>query len=303
MHLFYVDESGNRDPLHVTDKDWLYVLTAISLFEHRWHGFEKTLNRYKGRLAARIKADTGLRLDLADMEIKSDWIRIPKARSNRPFLSNLTPGELQGLVDVYYQQLEHHHMHIFSVVVDKRQIPEYMDSTKLQRKAWELLLAMVERFMRVNSPKHQAILVKDDVSKQENRALAMKHSYILDQGTVDALWLAHICEMPMFVRSELSNGVQLADLCSYNIYRAFVSGDLSYPFFRRIASNIWTRSVSTLHPFSGIFVLPGHSPLRDLVETFENERSRAASPAGSEEMMSGGANPIEPTSGTGQKIK
>ena len=277
MIIFYVDESGNRDPKHVNDKDWLYVLTAVSLFEHRWHGFEKTLNRHKTRLADRIFNDKGVRLDLAEMEIKSDWVRIPKARAARPFLANLTDDELLWLVDTYYQQLEYHNMNIFAVVADKRNVPDYMDSTKLQRKAWELLLVLVERYMRVNNPRHQAIMVKDDVSRQENRALAMKHAHILDQGTVDSVWLKHICEMPMFVRSELSNGVQLADFCSYNIYRAFLTNDTTYPFFARIAPFIWSRTCATVSPFSGLFVLPGHSPLRATAERFEEIRAARGS--------------------------
>jgi len=83
----------------------------------------------------------------------------------------------------------------------------------------------------------------------------------------------HICEMPMFVRSELSNGVQLADLCSYNIYRAFRDGDLSYPFFRRIKPFIWSRSEPVRRPFSGLHVFPNDSPLHDLVEVLERERA------------------------------
>ncbi len=88
MYFFYVDESGNRDPQIETirddgtrvAKDWLYVLTAVSLFEHKWHGFEKTINRYKNRLMRRIYQDSGVHLQLADCEVKSSAVRIPKQR-------------------------------------------------------------------------------------------------------------------------------------------------------------------------------------------------------------------------------
>ena len=58
MYFFYVDESGNLDPSvsgERTDgskfpKDHIYVLAAVSLYEHRWHGFEKVLNRKKWEL-------------------------------------------------------------------------------------------------------------------------------------------------------------------------------------------------------------------------------------------------------------
>ena len=118
-------------------------------------------------------------------------------------------------------------------------------------------------------------MVTDDVGLQQNRSLAMKHAYIMDRGTANNLWLKHICEMPMFVRSELSNGVQLADLCSYNIYRAFKTGDLDYPFFQRIAPYIWSRSEPVPYPFAGLHVFPDDSPLHGLVDEFEKKRATA----------------------------
>ncbi|NLT75246.1 MAG: DUF3800 domain-containing protein [Planctomycetes bacterium] len=281
MFLFYADETGNRDPrLEIPQKngtikpgDWLYVLTAVSLFEHRWHGFEKTINRRKGELTQRILRDRQVRLELADCEVKSNWVRILKERRRHPFLGNLTSGELTDLIELYYRQLEHHRMHIVSVLVDKRHLPDYMDQEKLHRKSWELLLEQVEKLMRAKYGRHQAIMVNDDVSLQANRSLAMKHAWLLDQGTTRDTWLRHICEMPMFVRSELSNGVQLADLCSYNIYRAFRYGDLSYPFFNRIKPYIWSQSEPVKRPFSGLYVFPGGSPLRGLLDAFEKERA------------------------------
>jgi len=95
MLIFYIDESGNRDPrLKITradgstiDGDWLYVLTAVSLFEHRWHGFDKTLNRHKNRLLGKLARENNLRLELPDAELKSNWLRQPTALAERPFLA------------------------------------------------------------------------------------------------------------------------------------------------------------------------------------------------------------------------
>lgn len=283
MYLFYVDESGNRDPrMEIPGKggrtiagDPVYVLTAVCLFERQWHGFEKTLNRHKSMLMDLIFKAKGIRLQLADCEVKSNWVRRPRERATRPFLHNVTDRELTSLIDLFYQQLAHHHMTVLSVIVDKPHLHDYMDQTKLHRKSWELLLQLVERFMRCRHHKHQALMVTDDVGLQQNQSLAMKHAYIMDRGTADNLWLKHICEMPMFVRSELSNGVQLADLCSYNVYRAFKTGDLTYPFFQRITPYIWSRTEPVRYPFSGLHVFPDNSPLRSLVDDFEKNRATA----------------------------
>ena len=274
MYFFYVDETGNRDTPYGEDgtrrvvKDWLYVLTAVGLLDHKWHSFDKNLSRKKLFLINNMRNPfQNAELSLADAEIKSNWVRIPKERQSRPFIKDLSDKDLTELVDLFYRQLNCQPMNLVSVVVDKRHLPDYMDAQKLQRKAWELLLESVEWFMRAEHPKHQATMIADDVSIQENRSLALKHSYFQEKGTAAGILLQHICEMPLFVRSELSNGVQLADLCSYNIYRAFKTQDLSYPFFRQILPTIWDGNLSEKHikgRFHGIRIFPDTSPLMGL---------------------------------------
>ncbi len=283
MYFFYVDESGSLDPAVTgqrTDgstfpKDHLYVLAAVSLFESRWHGFEKTLNRKKWELIDIVRRSNPSvpRLELADCEIKSTWIRIPKERARRPFLANLTDGELNQLVELYYQQLSHHYMRIFAIVVDKRYLRGYMDSSKMHRKAWELLLERIERFLRDEHHKHQGVLITDDISKQHNRSLAMKHAYIQSEGTSAGTWLTHIAEMPLFVRSELSNGVQLADLLAYNVYRCFRDEDAEYPFFARIVPHFWASQLTPADCFDGLWVFPPESPLRQLRDGIAKKRA------------------------------
>ncbi len=228
----------------------------------------------------RIKNDAGITLQLADCEVKSNWLRQPKARSKHPFLSHLGEDELLALVDVFYQQLEATRASIFSVLVDKRHLPIGTTQHDVHLHSWERLLELIEKFMRARHHKHQAIMINDDVDRQTNRMLAMSHAQLLDEGTKRDTWLRHICEMPMFVRSELSAGVQLADLCSYNIYRAFKSGDLSYPFFQRIAPFIWSVHDGvhlTQKRFPGMCVLDGgaNSDLVPLLRQFEKQQALA----------------------------
>lgn len=215
-------------------------------------------------------------LELADCEIKSTWIRIPKERLQRPFLAELTDLELKQLVDLYYQQLAHHYMRVFGVVVDKRHLHGYMDSAKLHRKAWELLLERIEAFLRDEHPKHQGVLITDDISRERNRSLAMKHAYIQSEGTAAGTWLRHIAEMPLFVRSELSNGVQLADLIAYNIYRCFRYENPEYPFFARIIQHLWASQNTRADLLDGLQVFPPESPLAAVLADIA--KRRASSP-------------------------
>jgi len=165
-------------------------------------------------------------------------VRIPSKREQHPFLRHLTEDELEQLVNAYYEQLAYHAMRIFAVVVDKRYLYDFMDQEKLHRKAYELLIERVEWFMKKEHGLHRALMVVDDTSRQMNVSLAMKHSYFQREGTSSGSRIGHIVELPMFVASELSNGVQLADLCAHNVYRAFNDEDLTYPFFERIQAGL-----------------------------------------------------------------
>lgn len=283
MYFFYVDESGSLDPAATGQradgstfaKDHLYVLAAVSLFERRWHGFEQTLNRKKRELCDihRRTNPATPRLELADCELKSTWIRIPKERAQRPFLANLTDNELTQLVELFYRQLDHHNMNIFAVVVDKRHLHGYMDAGRMHRKAWELLLELLQKFLATEHPKHQGVILTDDISRQRNRSLAMKHAYFQSEGTTKGTRLTHIAEMPLFVRSELSNGVQLADLAAYNVYRCFRDENPAYPFFARIAPYLWASRSTPATSLDGLWVFPLESPLMQFKMRLAKERA------------------------------
>lgn len=63
-------------------------------------------------------------------------------------------------------------------------------------------------------------------------------------------------------RPNLSNGVQLADLLAYNVYRAFRDEDFDYPYFRRVLPKIYRRRDTG--SLAGLKVWPETSPLVDL---------------------------------------
>jgi hypothetical protein len=273
LYLFYVDESGTLDTEiskilpdgTVREKERLYTLTAFGVFEHKWEKFYYPIVQYKRELLSLISQRDGVRLELKDCEVKSTWLRIPKERDRREFLSRLTPDERQRLVDKYYCAIENIPVRFFSVVIDKRFLGSYMDRQKLHRKAWELLCERIESYMNEFHPKHKAILVADEVSRQDNQSLAMKHAYFLEHGTSSGMRFRCIMETPFFVPSELSEGVQFVDLCSYNVYRAFHDENLNYPFFQRMLPKMYTSRNTHAAKLDGIKVFPPESPLVGLL--------------------------------------
>lgn len=268
MYLFYIDESGNRDPKFTEDR-YVYVLTAVGLFSDRWKSFFEHLTRFKRKLAKDVSARTGISLDafpLEACEIKSNWIRQPKERAKRPFLAHLTADELTELSDAYFRQLDHHKMVVISVVIDKRKLHDYMDGMKLHRKAWELLCERIENYMIENHPKHKAMMITDDMSIQENHALAVKHAHLMLNQTTAGVNFRQLIEMPHFVRSEFSEGVQLADLCAYSVYRAMNTSDPQYSFFDRIKQYFYSSVRTKMSKIDGLKIFPDNSELKKIFE-------------------------------------
>lgn len=63
-----------------------------------------------------------------------------------------------------------------------------------------------------------------------NRAVAMMHAAFQRAGNRNMTFPA-IVDYPFFARSGPSNGVQLAYLLAYSVYRDFKDEDLGYPYF------------------------------------------------------------------------
>ncbi|MCY4342492.1 MAG: DUF3800 domain-containing protein [Gammaproteobacteria bacterium] len=275
MYFFYVDESGSRDPSHGTaahPKDHIYVLLAIGLYERQWRPFELEISRLKLELAHYLSLEGSVHFGLADCEIKSTWLRHAPTRSRySPFLAALHPDDMERLVDAFYDQLDSRNAVVLASVIDKRELHPGTTHTVMHRWAYELLLERIEHFMRQYHSKHNALIVMDDTNVQLNQFIAMAHAALLRRGNPNMLF-PHIVEYPFFTRSELSNGVQLADLLAYNVYRAFRDEDPEYPYFRTVLPKIYRRRETGA--LAGLKVWPETSPLVDLLE-----RERTGSPS------------------------
>lgn len=257
MYLFYVDESGNLDIKN--NNSWIYSLTALGIFEHNWPKFYRPIISRKRELINIIKSKTEIDLDLHSCEVKSSWIRIPKRRAESKFLSSLTNEEIDNLVELYYEKIKDINAVCISVVIDKRKLYDHFDQTKLHIKAWELLCERIENYMREYHNKHKAIIIADDVSPQENKAVAKSHALFIEKMTSANLPIRRIIEMPLFVRSELSEGVQLADLCAYNVYHSAIYNKPDYKFFKNILPYYYNSNNTDNKKLDGLKIFPDSS--------------------------------------------
>lgn len=279
MYFFYVDESGSRDPSVGTaeaPKSHLYVLLAVGLYERQWHPFNREISKVKLELARKVERASGVRLELADCEVKSNWLRNAKERKQRSqFLHALDDGDRDRLAGTFFNQLAPRHAVVMAVAIDKRHLQAHVSSELLQKKAYELLLERIEQFMAEYHDKHQALIVMDDTGSHLNRAVAMKHAFLQRAGNRHVKF-PHIVEYPFFTASELSSGVQLADLLAYNVYRAFRDEDLGYSYFGLLQKHWYRRRAGAA--LDGLKVWPSPSPLIRLARDWWRAQTTAASP-------------------------
>ncbi len=262
MYFFYFDESGSRDPSIGTPekpKNHLYVLLAVGMYEGQWHHFERTVSNTKLELADYLCQERKGKFDLAACEIKSNWIRNSKERKEKsPFLHALDSEDRERLVATFFEQIVERNTVIMAAVVDKRYLHDHMTHETLHKKAYEFLLERIENYMNEYHSRHRALIVMDDTSKELNQAVAMKHAFFQRAGNQNTRF-KHIVEYPFFTRSELSNGVQLADLLAYNVYRAFKDENFSYPYLQLMLPNLYSRKEGKA--MDGLKVWPEKSPL------------------------------------------
>lgn len=232
------------------------------MYERQWRPFEWEISQLKLELANRLQEDGKGPFDLADCEIKSNWLRIPEEREKRsPFLSALAPGDLQRLTDTYSDQVAKRNMVAVASVIDKRYLYAGTTQEGLHTTAYEFLLERVQNYLTEYHRNHQALIVVDDTDKKLNRSIAMRHASFQRYGNRN-MGIPNIVEYPFFTRSELSNGVQLADQLAYNVYRAFRDENTDYPYFKKLLGRFYSgRDGAVLH---GLKVWPESSPLVNL---------------------------------------
>lgn len=268
MYFFYLDESGSRDPSIGTPenpKDHIYVLLAVGMYERQWRPFELEVSQLKLELADRLQQAGQGRFELAKCEVKSNWLRVSKGREkSSPFLHALGQDDIRRLTDTYFAQVAKRNVVLIASVIDKRYL--YPDTTqeKLHTIAYEFLLERVQRYLKEHHARHLGLIVMDDTDKNLNQSVAMRHAALLRDGNRN-MEFPNIVEYPFFTRSELSNGVQLADQLVYNVYRTFRYENAEYPYFKNLLGHFY-RGRRVLH---GLKIWPDNSPLIDFRDALE----------------------------------
>ena len=224
-YQLFVDDSGtreyddNRDYVH-SGKSLYFVYGAIFVEQDA-----------AALLIPKLREHKRLTFGTPAVEIKSNWLRIPKERRTRylePF--GMTDDALKTFVDDYYRLLIHAPIELLGAVVNKQHMQEDYGPPRspwyAPTAAYEFLLQRAVQAVPTGST--LAVTIDDISGKTPRRNLYKKlvtehHAALRARGSRLLPKLSFAClDSPIrFVNSQHFELIQAADLISYCIQRQF----------------------------------------------------------------------------------
>ena len=247
MHLCYIDESGTPD---VPGNTSHYVLAGLSVPDEYWKSHHTQLERIKrnyGLENDEIHVAWMMRAYLEQRQINdfelmnaarrrsevrkkrtAELLRLQKIDNKRykqtkknykktEAYVHLTHDERrQAVTDIAQLISDWGVVRLFAECIDKVHFDPFLANTTVHEQAFEQVVSRFEIYLQ-NIRSGYGLLVHDN-----NQTVAKRHTELmktfLRKGT---LWtrVEHVIETPMFVDSQLTSMVQLADLCAYSLRR------------------------------------------------------------------------------------
>ena len=266
MYVCYLDESGTTGT--TTGDTSHFVLAGVSIPIWRWRDADRevssVLRRY-GLAAAELHTAWMLRKYIEQSKIpdfeqlgpadrrrevnrrrKSALARlggtVNKARRSRarklhrntdPYVHLTWDERRQAVLDVAQTVSNWGFARLFSECVDKSHFDPVRSPRSIDEQAFEQVVSRFEKYLQNVRPpaaglqRNHGLLVHDN-----NQTVARKHTRMMRSfhagGT---LWTSVHCiiETPLFVDSELTRMIQIADLCAYAL-RRYLENDETWLF-------------------------------------------------------------------------
>ena len=253
MYLCYIDESGTSD---IPGNTSHYVLAALSIPVWHWRDSEKEIYSIKQKYSlqnaeihsgwlTRKYIEQNKILNFSKLDFSQRRYEVEKYRKTE--LLNLQKSHKQNL----YRQTKKNYKHtedyihltyeeriafledvariignwgfarLFAECVDKIHFDPKRAKQSADKQAFEQVVSRFEQFLKAiqvfQQPKTYGLLVHDN-----NETVAKRHTELMktfhSKGTLFTQ-VDYIIETPLFVSSELTSMVQLADICAYALRR------------------------------------------------------------------------------------
>ncbi len=248
MHLCYIDESGTADLPGNTSH---YVLAGVSVPDEYWkqhatqleniksnYGLadaeihvawmmrpyfeQQAISGFESMAAERRRTEVRRRrhAELLRLQRMNNPKRLKQTRKNfqktEAYVHLTLDERRRAVTDIAKLISEWGVVRLFAECVDKLHFDPTITNTTVHEQAFEQVVSRFERYLQ-NLQLGYGLLIHDNNQTVAKRHTALMKTF-LQKGT---LWtqIEHVIETPMFVDSQLTSMVQLADLCAYAIRR------------------------------------------------------------------------------------
>jgi len=211
MRLCYIDESGTPDLPGNTSH---YVLAGLSVPVWHWKDCDRDLEKLKARYS------------LQNGEIHTGWIlRRYLEQSKIDNFKNI--DERRKLItDVAECTSKWGFARLFAECIDKIHFDPSTVGFAADEQAFEQVISRFEQYLQaISQPQDPCygLLIHDNNPTVEKKHTALMKGF-LSKGT---LWtsVTNTIETPLYVNSELTALIQVADLCAYALRRYLENGE------------------------------------------------------------------------------
>lgn len=259
MHLCYLDESGTPD---IPGNTSHYILAGLLVPIWHWRDCDRDITNIRktyGLEDSEIHTAWMMRPYLEQKKIRNfrsmnsadrrqhvdqyrraELLRLQRLPNNKPYkqarknyrhteaYTHLTYDERKMVLrDIADCVSKWGFARLFAECIDKVKFNPGSPPKTADEQALEQVVSRVEHYMTAISASFNhpplALLIHDN-----NDTVAKKHTALMKKFHRDGMqWvdLNHIVETPLFVNSELTSMVQIADLCGYALRRYLENGD------------------------------------------------------------------------------
>lgn len=259
MYLCYVDESGTSD---VPGNTSHFILSGLSIPIHRWKYCDNQILTIKRRYeleSAEIHVGWMLRTYLEQSRITNfenltytqresqvrqyrtaELLRLQRTGNPRHYYqTKKTYKKTEAYIHLTYQQRKElikeiaycvsrwGFTRIFAECIDKIYFDPSRTGNTIDEQAFEQIITRFEHYLQIigrKYPERKCGLIIHD----SNQTVAKKHTLLMQQfHAKGTMWtdIEAIIETPLFVDSQLTSMVQIADLCAYTFRRYLENGD------------------------------------------------------------------------------
>ena len=247
MHLCYIDESGTPDLPGNTSH---YILAGLSIPDEFWKQHNSQIERVKRRYGledVEIHVAWMMRKYLEQQSIlgfdsmptvrrrsevrrkrNEELLRLQRVnrkgykqtrknyKNTQPYIHLTLDERRQVVTDIAEVISDWGVVRLFAECIDKLHFDPMIAGTSVHEQAFEQVVSRFERYLQ-NRRTDYGLLIHDNNETVAHRHTELMKSF-LRRGT---LWtqIEYVIETPMFVDSQLTSMVQLADLCAYALRR------------------------------------------------------------------------------------